>query len=130
MRLGHTTETMSVLCFAGAKTLFSDSKMKLVNIGFFECGEYVSIFCLIRQFLLHILALFAHKRPRQERQTMSTKSTFSPSMKVCGRIVKEHNSQTGQNLDPKMALFRTKSSMIHADLAKKSIHVQDNMAKR
>ena len=100
MLLGHTTETMSVLCYAGAKTLFSDNKMKLVNIGFFECGEYVSIFCLIRQFLLHILALFAHKSPRQERQTISTKSTFSPSMKGLWKDCKRTQLANSAKLGP------------------------------
>ena len=47
-----------------------------------------------------------------------------------GRIVKGHNSQTVQNLDPKMSLFRTKSSMIHVDLAKKSIQMYKRTCRR
>ena len=82
---------------------------------------------MIQAIKRNILALFAKGKNQARTANHVHKKYFLAIHEGLGRIVKEHNSQTGQNLDPKMALFRTKSSMIHEDLAKKSIRVQDNI---
>ena len=98
-------------------------------MGVFGCGddyEY-GINFLIRPFI-HILEHFVQKKAKLGNEGFVQKiNRWLGRETICGPgewkakcIVKDHTLQTGQNLDPKIALFCTKSGITHVNKAEKS----------
>ena len=137
---GHMRETIRVQCVSGANLQTQKSFSQIMKRNWDSLGIWVWWVRIWHLFLYwsipfpNFCHFFVQKRPKLGQQVKKNLPSSHPwrvcpnnklNMEaVCGSgkwkakyIVKEHNSQTGQNLNPKMTLSRTKSFMIHVNKA-------------